>query len=204
MFENGPLLHSPNNLNGYTAERKFGKKSVLFLRKTFSFLVFSWIWGEKVFYFWRRSYFLVFTWTRGEKVFCLHFSFGLHLISIPEQNRGRGSSTPMLKIEQNWDKIANYPSQYSTKIGTTAWYSIWLISVVEQLLLTNRSLPTRVAHCMHLSQYWSQYHYHFIFTYRKSAKKLRCFVKVGRYLVMFFVLKILQLQLALKISLSAI
>ena len=36
---------------------KSGRKSVLFLRKTF---------------------FLVFTWIRGEKVFCLYFSFGLH------------------------------------------------------------------------------------------------------------------------------
>ena len=33
----------------------------------------------------------------------------LHLICLPEQNRGRGSSPPMLKIGQNWGKIANYP-----------------------------------------------------------------------------------------------
>ena len=35
--------------------------------------------------------------------------FGLHLICSPKKNRGRGSSPPMLKIEQNWGKIANYP-----------------------------------------------------------------------------------------------
>ena len=37
------------------------------------------------------------------------FFFGLHLICSPEQNRGRGSSPPMLKIGRNWGKIANYP-----------------------------------------------------------------------------------------------
>ena len=46
------------------------------------------------------------------------FFFGLHLICSPEQNRGRGSSPPMLKIGQNWDKIANYFPQCSAKIGT--------------------------------------------------------------------------------------
>ena len=35
--------------------------------------------------------------------------FGLHLICSPEKNCGRGSSSPMLKIRQNWAKIANYP-----------------------------------------------------------------------------------------------
>ena len=39
------------------------------------------------------------------------FLVGLHLISSPEQNRGRGSSPPMLQIGQNWGKIANYPPQ---------------------------------------------------------------------------------------------
>ena len=37
------------------------------------------------------------------------FFFGLHLICLPEKDRGRGSSPPMLKIEKNWGKIANYP-----------------------------------------------------------------------------------------------
>ena len=32
----------------------------------------------------------------------------------------------MLKIGQNWGKIANYPPKCSTKIGTTEWnYVIW-------------------------------------------------------------------------------
>ena len=66
-----------------------GGKCVLFLMTTFFFLVFTWIWGKKVFH--------------------LHFIFGLHYISTPEQNRRRGSSPPMLKIGQNWGKIANYP-----------------------------------------------------------------------------------------------
>ena len=46
------------------------------------------------------------------------FFFGLHLICSPEQNGGQGSSLPMVKIEQNWGKIANYPPQCSKKIGT--------------------------------------------------------------------------------------
>ena len=37
------------------------------------------------------------------------FFFGLHLICLPEKDRGRGLSLPMLKIGQNWGKIANYP-----------------------------------------------------------------------------------------------
>ena len=48
------------------------------------------------------------------------FFFGLHLIYLPEKNRGRGSSPPILKIGQNWGKIANYPLQCSTKNGTPA------------------------------------------------------------------------------------
>ena len=37
------------------------------------------------------------------------FYFGLHLIRLPEKNRDRGLSFPMLKIGLNWGKIANYP-----------------------------------------------------------------------------------------------
>ena len=40
----------------------------------------------------------------GEDLF-----FGLHLICLPEKNRGRGLSPPMLKLGQNWGKITNYP-----------------------------------------------------------------------------------------------
>ena len=46
------------------------------------------------------------------------FFLALYLICSPEKNGGRGSSPPMLKIGQNWDKIANYPPQCSTKICT--------------------------------------------------------------------------------------
>ena len=41
----------------------------------------------------------------GEDLF-----FAPHLICSPEKNRGRGSSSPKLKIGQNWGKIADYPS----------------------------------------------------------------------------------------------
>ena len=37
------------------------------------------------------------------------FFFALHLICSPEKICGRDSSSPMLKIGQNWNKIANYP-----------------------------------------------------------------------------------------------
>ena len=55
--------------------------------------------------------FLVFTWILGKKcsIFGEDRLFALHLICSPEKNRGRGSSPPMLKIGQNWGKIANYP-----------------------------------------------------------------------------------------------
>ena len=76
-------------------------KKVPFLVKTF-FLVFTWIRGKKVFHFWWRSFF-----------------FGLYLTCSPEKSLGRGSSPPMLKIGQNWGKIANYLPQCSTKICTT-------------------------------------------------------------------------------------
>ena len=55
----------------------------------------------------------------GKSVLFLMKTFFLVLTKITEQNRGRGSSPPMLKIGQNWGKIANYPPQCSTKIGTT-------------------------------------------------------------------------------------
>ena len=79
-----------------------------------------WNRGKKVFHFWWRSFFLVFIWIWGKKCSFLvtTFFFGLHLICSPEQNHGRGSSLPMLKIGQNLGKIANYLPQCSTKIGT--------------------------------------------------------------------------------------
>ena len=84
-----------------TSERRcpleFGEKSVPLLVKTF-FFIFTWIWGKKVFQLWRRLFFL-----------------GLHLICSPEQNRGRGSSPRMLKIGQNWGKIAYYPPPILSK-----------------------------------------------------------------------------------------
>ena len=59
------------------------------------------------------------TWIRGKKVFhCLWRPFfGLHLICSSEKSLGRGSS-PMLKIGQNWGKIADHPPQCSTKLCT--------------------------------------------------------------------------------------
>ena len=96
----------PNNLRmGLQLSVNLGEKSVLFLLKTFFFFFGLHLNSErKSVLFLMKTFFLVFTW-----------------ISIPEQNRGRGSSPSMLKIGQNWDKIANYPPQCSTKIGTTGW-----------------------------------------------------------------------------------
>ena len=50
-------------------------------------------------------------------IFSEDFFFGLHLIFSPEQNRGRGSSPPMLKIGQNWGKIANYPPNAQERLA---------------------------------------------------------------------------------------
>ena len=55
-----------------------------------------------------KSFFLAFTRIWGKKCSIFFFFFGLHLICSPEQNRCRDSSPPMLKIGQNWGKIANY------------------------------------------------------------------------------------------------
>ena len=85
---------------------EFGEKNVPFFVKTF-FLVFTWIWAKKGFHFSEDFFF-----------------YGLHLICSPEQNRGRGSSPPMLKIGQNWGKIANYPSnaqQRSAPLSVVFW-----------------------------------------------------------------------------------
>ena len=71
-----------------------GEKSVPCLVKTFLFLFFFGLHPnleKKCFIF-------------GEDL----FFYGLHVICSPEQNRGRGSSLPKLKIGQNWGKIANY------------------------------------------------------------------------------------------------
>ena len=78
-----------------------GKTSVPFLVKTFYFWSSPELEEKSVAFKWRLCFF-----------------FALHLICSPEQNRGRGSSPPMLKIEQNWGNIANYPPQCSTKICT--------------------------------------------------------------------------------------
>ena len=56
----------------------------------------------------------------GEKLFNYQgrLFFGLDFICLPEKSHGRGSSPSMLSLGQNWGKIANYPPQCSTKIGT--------------------------------------------------------------------------------------
>ena len=65
------------------------------------------------------------------------FLFALHLLCSPEENRGRGSSPPMLKIEQNWGKIANYPpnaQQRSAPLISCKFCINWF-SILEVLLL---------------------------------------------------------------------
>ena len=67
-------------------------------------------WLRAWFHFWWKPFY----WSSpefGEK-WCSIFEdlfFALHLISSSEKNGGRGSSPRMLKIGQNWGKIANYP-----------------------------------------------------------------------------------------------
>ena len=48
----------------------------------------------------------------GEDLF-----FGLHLICLPEKDRGQGSFPPTLKIGQNWGKIANYPPNAQQRLA---------------------------------------------------------------------------------------
>ena len=68
------------------------------------------------------------------------FFFGLHLICSPEKNCGRGPSSPMLKIGQNWGKVANYPRQCSTKIGTPAYKAFAVeMAAAQRTRLHNRA-----------------------------------------------------------------
>ena len=53
------------------------------------------------------------------------FCSSLNLLTC--KNCGRGSSPPMLKIGQNWGKIANYPPQCSTKICSPAYNAVKLV-----------------------------------------------------------------------------
>ena len=81
------------------------------------------------------------------------------------------------------------------------WYSSRVISVIEQplqLLPTNRSLPTRLTHIP------AGLPYIILFSHIAKVQKMRFLVKVDKYSAMFFVLKILQNMLAIKISLRAI
>ena len=99
--------------------------------------------GKKVFLVWLRPFF----WSSpefGEKsapfLVKSYFFLGLHLFCSPEQNRGRGSSPPMLKIGQNWGKIAIIPpnaQQRSAPLLRTACFSIpktYELTVLEKLL----------------------------------------------------------------------
>ena len=80
----------------------WGKKRVLFLMKTFLYIFWSSPeFGEKsdpfAYFFWSSQNFH--TWTKSWSGF------------IP----------PMLKMGQNWGKIANFPPQCSTKIVTSTY-----------------------------------------------------------------------------------
>ena len=106
-----------------------GKKVFYSCWRPFSFfLVFTWIWeikcfifDEDLFFFWSSPKF-------GDKsvpfAFFLWSSLNFH-IWTKSWSRFIPS---MLKIGQNWGKIANYPPQCSTKIGTTGFKSFSKIS----------------------------------------------------------------------------
>ena len=88
-------------------------------------------WGKKYSIF-DENLFLVFTKIWGKKVFHLHFFVvftkfpNLNIIAV-------GFIPPMMKIKQNWGKIANYPPQCSTKIGTTG------SSIGEKLIIPSKT-----------------------------------------------------------------
>ena len=67
-----------------------------FIFYLFIFFGLHLIWEQKLFKFSVKTFF--------------SFFFGLHMISLRENNNGRASSPPMLKMGQNWGEIANYPS----------------------------------------------------------------------------------------------
>ena len=104
----------------------FGNKTCSNLGKDLFFLVFTWIRGKKVFQFWWSFFFglHVNSWKKSvsflaKTIFCFWSSLDLltwrkwWLRFIP----------PMLRIGQNWGKVANYPPQCSTKICTPAFNS---------------------------------------------------------------------------------
>ena len=125
QHENGSLLHPPNNLKECTAEPKFGekvffscwrpffvcffcfglhlksgRKSVLFLEKTFSFFFGLHLYSGR-----KSVLFALFFWSSQNFHTC---------------TKSWSRFIPlMLKIGQNWIKLQIIPSQCSTKIGTT-------------------------------------------------------------------------------------
>ena len=62
----------------------------------------------------------------GEKSVPFAFYFWSPLNFHSEQNRGRGSSPPMLKIGQNWGKIANYSPNAQQKSAPLAFGLIYV------------------------------------------------------------------------------
>ena len=105
---------------------------IIWLRSTSVSPPIIWLWsaceslefGEKSFW---KTFFFGLHLHSGKKLLKFWwrpFFFGLHIICWLEKYRGRGSSLPMLKIGQNWGKIANYSPQSSTKIGTPVYTDI--------------------------------------------------------------------------------
>ena len=155
-------IYPPNNLAVYPPIiwmgvqyiwAKIGKKVFYFWwRPFFFFLVFTWTWG-KVFYFWWRpffwsspefggksvlflmkTFFMVVTWICGKKVFHLHLFWSSLNFQTWTKSWSRFIPTT-LKIGQNWGKIANYPPQCSTKIGTTACYSSYHYTQIRDSII---------------------------------------------------------------------
>ena len=98
----------PNNWNGCTAERKFGEKNCSIFEEDLFFGLHlnsgrkSVLFLKKTFFFWSSPEFV-------EKkcsicIFLLVFTKFPHLNKIVVEVH-----PPMLKIGQNWGKIANYP-----------------------------------------------------------------------------------------------
>ena len=74
--------------------------------------------------------------------------FCLHLICFHKKNRGRASSPPMLKIGQNWGKIANYPpnAQYKSallKSTNCLWSRSVQCTYTQRVECTNKKLSNR-------------------------------------------------------------
>ena len=113
---------------------KIGEKSVLFLKKIFFFfLVFTWIWVKKVFYFSRRPFF----WSSSEFGWkkcsiCIFFWSSFNFQTWTKS--WSRFIPPTLKIGQNWDKIANPPNAQQRSAPLNSGCRLKILAIFHEFL----------------------------------------------------------------------